>query len=965
VVKQGALFNPFPGLRPFEPDEDHLFFGREKEIDELLRRLRSNRFLSVVGTSGCGKSSLVRSGLIPSLQSGFMAKAGSSWRVSMLRPGEDPIGHLAVALDAPDVIGAAEGELASTNRVLVEATLRRGTLGLIEAVRQARIPADDNVLVVVDQFEELFRFRRSRQIENSRDEAVAFVKLLLEATRQDEVPIYIVLTMRSDFIGECMQYPGLPEAVNTSQYLVPRMTRDDLRSAIAGPVAVGGGQIAPRLVLRLLNDLGDDQDQLPVLQHALMRTWDYWERHGRAGQPMDIGDYEAVGTLRHAMSLHAEEAYEETGSEPRRLITERIFKALTDTFSDPRGVRRPTSVAELAAICEVPESEVVEIVEIFRRPGRSFLMPPATVPLGPRMIVDLSHESLTRCWTRLIAWAEEERASAAFYVRLSREASWFEEGAAGLWGTPELDLGLRWKRESRATAAWARRYDDSFERAMRFLDRSEKERDRLQAERTAARRRKFRQVQWTVGVLATFLVVAVAFGQIAQKERTRAEKNLQLAREAVDETLLTAGRDPARFGVDVPQVEEFRRELLGKAKSFYLEFIKQEPEDEELLKEVAFAHFRLGHIDRMLEEPEEAAQEYRQAILRFQGLARDYPGKPEYRQALANSFNWLGETLRPSSERYLEAEQAYASALAVQTELLRGNPEKAEYRQELARSHYNRGILYASGGRSDETTPGNADSDLRQAIRLLEPLAELKARSEPSQDLARAYNNLGTLLAEDPDRLPEARELYERAIRIHEELTRRDARNREYRLELAKFCNNLSDLLRGQGQFEPAEQRNRQALNLIEELARPAPSLAIEQADGHNLRGRILESRGSREAEREYRRSLEAFARLARSDEVRRLPHFHLRFGDLLLNLAVVCRENQDADFRQLWSQALADYVALAEKTATSGSPAEAQSVLDGLTRLMPELTERDRRLFRAVYEDLQEKVPPGTGARR
>src|SRR3954466_15784521 len=103
-MKTAARFSPFPGLRPFEPDEDHLFFGREREIDELLRRLRSTRFLSVVGTSGSGKSSLVRSGLIPSLYSGFMVAAGSSWRVAMLRPGEDPIGRLAEALDASGVL---------------------------------------------------------------------------------------------------------------------------------------------------------------------------------------------------------------------------------------------------------------------------------------------------------------------------------------------------------------------------------------------------------------------------------------------------------------------------------------------------------------------------------------------------------------------------------------------------------------------------------------------------------------------------------------------------------------------------------------------------------------------------------------------------------------------------------------------------------------------------------------------
>jgi hypothetical protein len=371
----GSLFNPFPGLRPFEPDEDHLFFGREKEIDELLRRLRANRFLSVVGTSGSGKSSLVRSGLIPSLYSGFMVKAGSTWRVATLRPGEDPIGHLAAALNQSGVLGA-EGEMASTNRVLLEATLRRSTRGLVDAVRQARIPPEDNLLVIVDQFEELFRFRRSHQIENSRDEAVAFVKLLLEATQQQEVPIYVVLTMRSDFIGDCMEYPGLPEAVNAGQYLVPRMTRDELRSAITGPIAVAGGEIAPRLVLRLLNDLGDDHDQLPVLQHALMRTWDHWERHRSQGEPIDTADYEAVGTMQQALSLHAEEAFLETGSEANHKIAERIFKALTDTFSDPRGIRRPTSVRQLSAICEASEPEVIQIVEIFRRPGRSFLMPP-------------------------------------------------------------------------------------------------------------------------------------------------------------------------------------------------------------------------------------------------------------------------------------------------------------------------------------------------------------------------------------------------------------------------------------------------------------------------------------------------------------------------------------------------------------------------------------------------------------
>ncbi|MGA2420987.1 MAG: ATP-binding protein, partial [Candidatus Acidiferrum sp.] len=565
------LSNPFPGLRPFEADEEHLFFGREQEIDELLRRLRASRFLLVVGSSGTGKSSLVRSGLIPALQSGFMLRAGSNWRMMVFRPGDNPIGNLAAAMDAPDALGT-EGELASTNRVLLEATLHRSTLGIVEAVRHARIPAEDNVLILVDQFEELFRFRRSGHGGDSRNEAIAFFKLLLEAARQPDVPIYIVLTMRSDFIGDCMEFQGLPEAVNDGLYLIPRMTRDELRSAITGPVAVAGGAITQRLVLRLLNDLGDDHDQLPVLQHALMRAWDRWEHlreeNSSPNSGIDIADYEAIGGLQQAMSLHAEEAFREASFERGQQITEKIFKALTDTYSDPRGTRRACSIQELAAVCEASESEVIRVVEIFRRPGRSFLTPPISTPLESGNIVDLSHESLMRCWTRLIAWAEEERESAVNYVRISQAASWCVDCSGSLWIDPQLETALQWRRKNKPTAAWAARYDSNFAEAMEFLDRSERQRG-FERQKEIARKR-LRQI--AIYVLSSMLLAIGTLTYVVYLQRERAEQNLQLAKKAVDESLSSAGVQQSREAPDSPEMEAFRRQLLDKAKVFYLNF---------------------------------------------------------------------------------------------------------------------------------------------------------------------------------------------------------------------------------------------------------------------------------------------------------------------------------------------------------------------------------------------------------
>jgi tetratricopeptide (TPR) repeat protein len=910
-----SLINPFPGLRPFEPEEDHLFFGREKEIDDLLRRLRSSRFLSVVGTSGSGKSSLVRSGLIPALHSGFMVKAGSSWRVSMLRPGEDPIGHLSAALDAQDVLGTT-GELASTNRVLLEATLRRSTLGLVAAVRQAAIPRQDNVLVVVDQFEELFRFRRSRQIKDSDDEAVAFVKLLLEATQQNEIPIYVVLTMRSDFVGDCIEFPGLPEAVNAGLYLVPRMTRDELRSAITGPVAVAGAEIAPRLVPRLLNEVGIDHDQLPVLQHALMRTWDHWQRSHQPGEAIDIADYEAVGTLREALSIHAEEAYREASSEASCRIAERMFKALTDTFTDQRGVRRPTSVRELAAICEVPEADVIEIIEVFRRPGRSFLMPPATVPLDSRSIIDLSHESLMRCWTRLVRWADEERASAGIYARLSQAASWFEEGTAGLWRNPELELGLKWKNQNQPSKAWAERYNPFFDHAMEFLDRSKKERDRIEAEQEQERKNKLR-LAWAVasalGILLVIAVIAFSVAYQASNESRRAETNLYQAVRAADQILYSTGR-LERSGD--PQISKLQKDLLEKMNFFYTSIANQNSRNEEIKKGAASAHSRLGDINRLLGNYDEAAAEYNDAIVRFEKLERDHPGKPDYRQALAYVHNYLGETLRlwsegtqtPPPDARSDAAKEYESALRLQQALHEEQPQNAKYQQELARSYSNRGIL-----RFDTGDFRASESDFNEAIQLLEPLVEKEVGAQteeegnpPSVDLARAYNNLGNLLTTD-GQLTGAQGLLERAIRIEEELMKRDPYNFEYRFELAQFYNNLAIGSYYGNDISQAQKRNQKAIDLFEELAIPAPTLETERAKAHML-------------------------------------HF-------------VLGASHHSEFHVLYRNLGDEYVNLAAAYFKAGSPDAAGLAIQSLRQVLPEIAEPDRTRLEKSYRELQKQL--------
>lgn len=501
-------FNPFPGLRPFAMDEKHLFFGREQQTAEILVRLREHRFIAAVGSSGSGKSSLIRAGLLPELYGGTMRAAGTHWRVAVMRPGADPIANTAQALCEADLYDL-ESDPDAPLRVGV--TLKRSGLGLVEAVRQAGLPERTNLLLVVDQFEEIFRY--TRKTPAAQEASATFVRLLLEASQQASQSIYVVLTMRSDFLGDCSRYRGLAEAINRSEYLIPRLNRDQWRSAIEGPVRVGGGEIAPRLVQRLLNDVGEDPDQLPLLQHALMRTWDHWVAHRRPDEPIDLEHYEAVGGMNEALSRHADEAYAELPGEPLRGVAARVFKALTEKSLDARGTRRPTRLGELVSIAGTDEANVTAVVEAFRQMGRTFLMPPVEVPLEAETVVDISHESLMRAWRRLRDWCDEEALSARIYRRLGETALLWKDRQAGLYRDPDLQIALRWREENGPNSAWAERQGPGFNTAIEFLEASAQAGEAERAAAEAARRRELDQAQ-----------------ALAESERARADVQARAAR---------------------------------------------------------------------------------------------------------------------------------------------------------------------------------------------------------------------------------------------------------------------------------------------------------------------------------------------------------------------------------------------------------------------------------------------------
>lgn len=523
------LNNPFPGLRSFTIDECHLFFGREGQVDEILVKLMDNRFITVMGASGTGKSSLIHCGLKPTLYGGFMTEMGPDWTIVAARPGNSPIDSLAEQfLQKNPSYDQYTEEENLVNKTIINSILRSGPDGLIELSKQYIRDTGSNLLIYIDQFEELFRNTSDESSDHLDNEAAKYVSLLLEAVKQKRVPIYIALSMRSDYIGDCAQYAGLTQMVNASNYLVPQMTRDQMRMAIEGPIAVGGGEISDKLVKRLLSDIGDNQDQLPILQHALMRTWDYWADNKDEDEVLDVRHYNAIGQLSHALSQHADEAYEELSLKEKD-ISAILFKSITEKGNDNLGVRRSMQLSNIAEIASVSEEELIEVIEKFRAPGRSILLPNATITLDSESVIEVSHESLMRIWARLKNWVEEEHESAQMYKRLSEAAAMYQVGKTGLWRPPDLQLALNWQKKQKPTRFWGQRYNEAFERSIVFLDTSRITFEAEQKNQEMLQKRLLKRAKVVAVILGIAAVISILFLVFAFIQKQAADENAAIA----------------------------------------------------------------------------------------------------------------------------------------------------------------------------------------------------------------------------------------------------------------------------------------------------------------------------------------------------------------------------------------------------------------------------------------------------
>jgi formylglycine-generating enzyme required for sulfatase activity len=523
-----ALESPYPGLRPFHKREWPIFFGREPMIDAVLDRLAATRLVVVHGSSGCGKSSLIKAGVLPRLEQEH-SRYGVPWRTAEMRPGGSPLWNLATAIARlyEKLDDDAEPPLDTTR------TVRRLLNGGQDALRRIQerfgLGRDGNVCLLLDQFEELFRYAR----EIGREEVEALIEVLrgLEpgAEGTGQAPprgVYAILTLRSDHLGDCGHYEGFAELVNATQYLLPRIRDEALLRAIQEPARLFGSEVAPDLAVRLIDESRAEIDGLPLVQHALMRLWrqasstlndasQSRSRRGCASHPILTAD--TYDGLEELLSEHAEEVLQELATEqPTNVkVTEYLFRAITESDAEGRGIRRPQRLSQLVGVTAGDETTLKRVIDRFSRPDCGFLVRSS----DDDPIIDIGHEALIRCWSKLDDPSIDRRSGRARgWLQREREdertwrAMLFQAEAGDLISSATLMDRETWFA-SLPGPAWAERYEGGWEKINTILKLS---REKAEAEQqlNQAKARRVRR-KWAVGIAAIFVLAVVFVWQIA------------------------------------------------------------------------------------------------------------------------------------------------------------------------------------------------------------------------------------------------------------------------------------------------------------------------------------------------------------------------------------------------------------------------------------------------------------------
>lgn len=882
---------PFPGLEPFDEYRGRFLFGREGEIRDAAERLGGpagdwhRRWLQIEGASGVGKSSLARAGVVPAVRRGWIEGGPKAWRVGLMRPGPDPIRSLAQAL-VKALRRELGGAYVSPDEIMDD--LWKGEGALASLLRKLT-PAGHGFCLVVDQLEEAFLLGGS-----DRSAARRFDGLLASALRDKDGNLYLVTTIRSDYMSRYSELPELEFLLNAraSRYQLKAMSASGLLSVIEGPSGLTGLRCAPGLPERVVNHALALDDALPLLAHALRLMWNV-----RTGSVLGHEIYDRIGGVPGALSRSADAIVDGLGKENRdrvRSLFVRLARVAPGQAATGRTITRAEAIEAAGGGAEA--EQILSRLSGGRDPDK----PDSDLSARLALIavsetedrVDLIHESLLRQWKTLQGWIEHQRKSIERRQDL--------EAAAGVWeaaGSPQDDL------PKGAVLAYLRTTEPETDRARSFLAAA----NALDARREAS--------------------LAADQNERTESERRKAASEAHL-REAVEmtERLLS---DIDREFSPIPGTEPGRKLIAQQVTQLLDKLLQTAGDSKSALRTRMMSHTRRGDAAMAQNDPLRAKREYESALRIAQKIVEGQPPDVTQSLDLAVCFEKLGDAVSGLGDLQ-RARSFYGDALDIAEAISASIPHNAQLRRDLLVSYNKIGSVAHTLGNLPE-----ARTFFGKALAITEALAkEDPKNAQLRRDLSVTYQMLGSV-SRAQGNLAEARIYFEKDLAITRALAQADPRNAQLQRDLSISFEMLGEVAKSAGNAAEARTYFEQDLRIMRALAQADPENAQLQRDlsmSFEMLGDVLQASGSiNEARACFEKSLEIRRILAEADPYGVQPmldlvHSHGRLAD-------VARITNPAAFqshREAASQILGTMVEDG-RAAASGEFAELRAWIDAM----------------------------------
>jgi tetratricopeptide (TPR) repeat protein/KaiC/GvpD/RAD55 family RecA-like ATPase len=826
---------PYRGLRPFREEDEPFFCGRESFSDMLVGAVERRSLVAVVGASGSGKSSVVRAGLIPRLR----RKTDRVWEIATMSPQERPFYSLSTSLHPLLEPELSEVERLRETEKLADA-LSHGEIKLRSVISRilAKQPGTDRLLLVVDQWEELYTLCRNDAVQHR------FISELLDATACAQL-LSVVLTLRGDFYGHALADRELSDRIQDGIVNIGPMMRDELQHAIQEPARKVGLRFEDGLIERILDEVGEEPGSLPLVEFLLTELWE----KRRNGELLHEA-YTAIGGVRRAIAERAEQAFSRL-SEQEQEAAHWALLALVVPGEGAEDTRKRAILQELDGVAR----------SVIAKLATDRLLVTTRDTTG-RDVVEVGHEALIREWKRLRQWVNENREFLRTLRRLEEEEELWRTNRrpADLLLPPGRRLGEAQEllnSRPQAVGVRVRAYITESVGA----EQQRQEQARKEAQRTLNRTRA---VAVSVSLL---LLVAIGFAYLIREEKKLTASNFYVALQSAKQLVEKTADLQQNGGVLTTPAKELlgiAEQTLGDLDQLRMTTqFSQEVRGEQvsLLLTVADAYYELGLNSKVLALVNTA----REMALQ---LADKQATNPEWQRLLFGSYFRIGDVLL-DQHKYQDARAEYESARKIadrhsyeaaseaasgKINWLRdqvfiysklGDALRAEKNLTLALEEYNRALNIAQKGQGtddevihllaathnrigqvsvDQDDLDDALSHYRLAMEISHRLAQERPENWGRQyTLAVRYSRIGIVLKKQGN-LSGALSEYKHAMEIRRQLTVNDNGNTKYRDALASSYADLGDVLKLQGLIDTAREHFNKALVIRQELVKTDPS---------------------------------------------------------------------------------------------------------------------------------------------